>query len=472
MKSPEYVYTVTSIYRHLLDSHRSANDSEKRALRAAFSRGGFTDGYFTSRVFSKMTGVRSEDDKNETRELGERKFSPMSKSITARASILRGEPSKLTLTLGGKSVTASGEIPNEAINAPLSEESVKDRLAKLGGTFLSLVPDDIKLSLDEGLNLSPSAINALRRSAAEALTSSRREPANTRYEPFVRNKKSEKLNTAIFLKPNLLTKVYKKHLSSFDTIFVPLFDYACVSDKANGIYLPPIVTDSERARVLEAIKSAIKQGAKYALIGNIGHIELIRGLDLEPIGDFRLNITNSLARSVYEDLGIKHSLISAELTLPMARDIGGGAIIYGRIPLMLTERCFVRENFGCARCGRAGLTDRRGVRFPLLREWPHRMLVLNSVPTYLADRPTVLATAGNPPECYLFTNETEKETAAVIAAARAHGTEILELDFIEGNTRAQRLYEKMGFAIVGFKRNAFKLKDGTYLGEFSMQKLL
>lgn len=57
-------------------------------------------------------------------------------------------------------------------------------------------------------------------------------------------------------------------------------------------------------------------------------------------------------------------------------------------------------------------------------------------------------------------------------AARAHSTEILELDFIEGNTRAQRLYEKMGLAIVGFKRNAFKLKDGTYLGEFSMQKLL
>ena len=27
-------------------------------------------------------------------------------------------------------------------------------------------------------------------------------------------------------------------------------------------------------------------------------------------------------------------------------------------------------------------------------------------------------------------------------------------------------------AIVGFKRNAFKLKDGTYLGEFSMQKFL
>ena len=58
----------------------------------------------------------------------------------------------------------------------------------------------------------------------------------------------------------------------------------------------------------------------------------------------------------------------------------------------------------------------------------------------------------------------------LIAAARAHGTEILELDFIEGNTRAHGLYEKMGFEAVGYKPRAFKLKDGRCLGEFSMHK--
>jgi hypothetical protein len=47
------------------------------------------------------------------------------------------------------------------------------------------------------------------------------------------------------------------------------------------------------------------------------------------------------------------------------------------------------------------------------------MLVLNSLPTYLSDRKALLDSAGRPPECYLFTNETKKETADVIAAARA-----------------------------------------------------
>ncbi|MBE6641801.1 MAG: GNAT family N-acetyltransferase [Ruminococcaceae bacterium] len=62
--------------------------------------------------------------------------------------------------------------------------------------------------------------------------------------------------------------------------------------------------------------------------------------------------------------------------------------------------------------------------------------------------------------------------AELIAAAKAHGTEIMELEFVEGNSRARHLYEKFGFSVVSEKPNAFKLKDGTYLSEFYMQKHL
>ena len=60
----------------------------------------------------------------------------------------------------------------------------------------------------------------------------------------------------------------------------------------------------------------------------------------------------------------------------------------------------------------------------------------------------------------------------LIAAARERGSEIMELEFIEGNERAKHLYEKYGFRIVSEKPNAFKLKDGTHLKEFYMQKYL
>lgn len=61
----------------------------------------------------------------------------------------------------------------------------------------------------------------------------------------------------------------------------------------------------------------------------------------------------------------------------------------------------------------------------------------------------------------------------LMEAARGHtGTEIVELDFLEGNDRARALYEKFGFRVVSERPNAFKLKDGRYLSEFYMQKYL
>lgn len=44
----------------------------------------------------------------------------------------------------------------------------------------------------------------------------------------------------------------------------------------------------------------------------------------------------------------------------------------------------------------------------------------------------------------------------------------MELEFVEGNSRARALYEKMGFRITGIKPNAIRLKDGTLLNEYQM----
>lgn len=44
----------------------------------------------------------------------------------------------------------------------------------------------------------------------------------------------------------------------------------------------------------------------------------------------------------------------------------------------------------------------------------------------------------------------------------------MELEFVEGNSRARALYEKMGFKITGVKPNAIRLKDGTLLNEYLM----
>ena len=61
----------------------------------------------------------------------------------------------------------------------------------------------------------------------------------------------------------------------------------------------------------------------------------------------------------------------------------------------------------------------------------------------------------------------------LIKAAKEHeGTEIVDLELIEGNNRAKALYEKFGFESVSVKPNFFKMKDGTYQNLVYMQKYL
>lgn len=44
----------------------------------------------------------------------------------------------------------------------------------------------------------------------------------------------------------------------------------------------------------------------------------------------------------------------------------------------------------------------------------------------------------------------------------------MELEFVEGNTRARHLYEKMGFRIAGVHPNAIRLRDGRLLNNYLM----
>ena len=57
-------------------------------------------------------------------------------------------------------------------------------------------------------------------------------------------------------------------------------------------------------------------------------------------------------------------------------------------------------------------------------------------------------------------------------ASERNGVRQIELDFIEGNSRARHLYEKMGFRITGVKPDAIRMKDGTFVNEYMMVKKL
>ncbi len=422
MKSPDYVYTVTKIYRRLLDERRAATAAEMENLKRAFSRSGFSDGYYTGKIDEKMQGVRTEADKEASRESAERTFSPDPLPVHAEAHLALGEPSRLTLSLTLKSgeiltATALGDVPSKAQSAALTDTGVSSRLSKMGGTPFLL--SALSLSLEDGLFMPVGAQNALRREATEKLLSAlvshkRKNKVHPTVLPAEGDAFSH-LKTATFfrLAPYLEADV----ADEFDAVFLPLEECMHLKEHMpSGVLLPPVIPDSEEDEVEAMLYKARSRGARYALVSSLGAIALAKRQGFIPVGDFRFNCANRESAGILAALGAKHLILSPELSPARASRIGGGYIVYGRIPLMLTERCFVKETVGCAACGKATLTDRRGVSFPVLRAHRHRALVFNSLPTYVGDQPSVLRELSPLGQHYVFSTESAREIKNVLSA--------------------------------------------------------
>ena len=257
MKSPDYVYAVTSVYRRLLDEGRAADGKERELLRRAFSRGGFTDGYFVGRTKNGMTGIRSDADKQDSKSLEPIKIEPKKAKVSAKVSLKLGEPCEMTITDGRRSVTAYGQSPAVAENSPLTADSVAARLSKMGNTMLSLDQNDIEITLDDNINLPPSALNALRREAAEKFESCDRRLDEFSYKPVGRGQKSRSLTTAQFFSADSFLEAYNHRLfkQEIDIAFLPHTASVESLKLAGGIYLPPIIFDSE----WEAIKKSLEK---------------------------------------------------------------------------------------------------------------------------------------------------------------------------------------------------------------------
>lgn len=425
MKSPEYVYGVCRIYRRLLDEGRAATPAEKAELAALFSRNGFTDGYYTGQKQKPMTGIRREEDKRKTEGLTQRQFSPTPLPLRGELTVKCGQATTLCLSSQGKSVVVEGEVPSPAQNMALTEEGLKRQMTKLGGSFFTAMSQDMTVQLDEGLFLPMGAQNALRRAGVSALEDCFRGlPPNPSVPQPLRFSAPKKqlydihspLRTAVFYRPEVFAEV---ETDFFDLCFLPLAALPEEGKMPQGVLMPAVTPDSERAQVMAQLVRAKKLGIRYALCGGLGAAAMAAEVGMVLLGDLRLNITNRESAVAYRDMGFSGLILSPELSLAGARDIGFGSVtVLGRIPLMVTERCFMREIASCDSCGKLLLTDRRGAKFPMLREYPHRNLIFNSLPTYMGDKRAALRAAGICGEHFIFSNESKGEVATMISAYR------------------------------------------------------
>ena len=403
MKRPEYVAVVTRIYARLLAEGRGPTAAEERELETAFSRSGFTDWYWRGKRGAGMFGTRPEN-APEPKELfaaardayerGGLRTVPVDFSCTVRA----GAPCVLTAADGdGHAVSVSGPVPETARTRPLTAEDLESRLRKTGGTAYSC--RNAAVELDGGLSLSAGAVNALRREALSLLTEERTRPPRRRELPpppppeDIRAPRAPEWTVSVAdtaqLSPGLLALGPAR-------VYVPLDQLAGLSALPEGntewcAVLPRVWRDRDEARLKRWLEHAKALGAAGALAGNIGHLPLLRDSGLYIYGDFGLNVFNSRSLEYLRQKGLRSACVSFELRFSQIRDLRkplpAEAIVYGRLPLMITENCLI-QNSGPCRCDRPNvLRDRTGAAFPLLPSYGCRTEVENSRPLWLADLP-------------------------------------------------------------------------------------
>lgn len=408
MKRPEYVSAAVTAVKKAVEGIYTATDSHN--LRSVFSRSGFTDGYLTGHTGRDMFGTRQKEDvvsANEVLKTIEKNYArenPLVK-MDMRFVCKKGEPCSLTAAALGKAVTVKGEIPEAALNKPITEESLVNRLSKLGGT--PFYADKMEIDLDGELILPVSKINELRRRAVEEIE---KPPKITvRAKPFEKKNSIEKNSTPYFTASfKHAGQIPDRH--PFRHVFIPLdSSLEDFTDNCAGVVLPRGLFGIEN-EMTERLNTLKKAGVTKALCGNYGSYQLARELGFEVFGDFGLNIYNSESANQ-----INNPILSFELTLKQANRIAAqntGVIVYGRIPLMLTRNCPVQSGAGhCANKGDCRLTDRKGYEFPVICSDYPCVELLNSVPVCLSD---VMDEVKTDFAHFYFSTESKKEVEKII----------------------------------------------------------
>lgn len=434
MKRPEYVAAVTSIYRRLLDERRGPTPEEERQLFDAFNRDGFTDGYFRGEKGPDMLGTRSEKARwpedwfaqvRQEVESREHRLTP----VTLTCHLTANAPATLTAEGGGHTVTVTGPVPEAARNRSLTVEELRQRLGKTGGTVFTVAHFD--LSVEEGLMLSAGAINGLRRDAlnalAEAMTAlpPRRTAMEAPLPPCpAAVTDAPKLTVSLSDKAQLAEELLA---AAPEIVYIPVdwldtMDLTAWPGQKFCAVLPRIYRTADEGRLRALLQNA--RGLYGVAVGNLGHLPIAQGLDLHRLGDFGLNVFNSRALLFLRDLGLDGATVSFELRHQQIRDMAKylpcEAIVYGRLPLMLTENCALRNTVGCAH-GKGGvLTDRTGARFPVTCAYGCRNEIQNSAPLFLADKEDYRR-CGLARARLRFTTETPQECAAIARRYQGQG---------------------------------------------------
>ncbi|MBQ2818921.1 MAG: U32 family peptidase [Clostridia bacterium] len=395
MKRPEYVAAAVTACKNALEG----KPYDLKTLEAVFSRSGFTDGYLMGKRDKSMFGYRTRDDvtaaDNVLKSLAET-YKNENPIIPVNMHFdLNADGGVLSISDGKNDVDIKAPTPEKAINRPLDEQGARKSLEKCGGTPYFV--EEFSAEIEQGLMLSASSLNALRREGLEKLSELRGKKPEHKAHPFAWEKRG-----AFPLKrmrPALWARFYKARQVAggeyLEKIILPLGEIGGSIIEKYGeklvAQLPTLLFPDDETRLEQRLKEHKALGLKAVWTNNIYGIALGKRLGLDIHGGFGLNVLNTESLVHYEKDGLCSLTLSFELAAAKIRDLGGslprGVVAYGSLPLMHFRNCPVKAFSGCEKCGEKGaLTDRTGTVFPVECGEKRYSTLLNSIELDIADK--------------------------------------------------------------------------------------
>lgn len=388
LKSPEYVSAVVGVYRKYLDNTIPASSADMTELKNAFSRSGFTDGYFTGKLGEKMMSHENPANNSGSTYTEAAKERASGKTvrripISMYASLAEGDVLHVTAyDDAGHCVSCDGDVKAEtAINRPLTGEKLTEQLGKLGSTVFCAV--DINAEVMGNITIPIKDINEVRRRVCRELY----EACADIGEKRVLNIDIPRGSGAKPCIPYLTAEVRTTEqgmavlkAGGIKRIYAPAKTAAELSGVAGNVEIVTKTADIFRREDIKTDTVSVSSPAAMRYYG-----------DKACYGDYRLNIFNSLTAAEFSHL--KCITLSPELNLREISELTSRIdgveteiIGYGHIPLMLMRNCPVKAMGRCQKGKQIySLKDRKNIEFPIVCGDGCRAILLNSKPVFTAD---------------------------------------------------------------------------------------
>lgn len=432
MKREEYVAAATAVCKAAANNEEIPLKAEQ-VLSGIFSRSGHTDGYYKNELGRDMFGIRTDADLKRSEELigaTHELFRRERQSVSLKGRFVLKKDTLALLEItdsDGNFVSVTGPVPEAAVSVAVTEQVLKEKLLKCGGTVYYF--DLLEMSVEDGIYFGAGNIGAMRREAFSKMDELRmsydgkyaKGSTLKQFKISKRNSYSKEIKTVARFRsadqiPDNLDGIYAVALSvesDFSALRLPK-GVGLIAEVPRGVM-------HRGEYIIQRLNLAKQNGAVAAFCGNLASFEYAKKAGLVPIADFGMNIFNSESVVAAEEIGAKACVLSFELCKEQIDFIGGnipkGVITYGRLPLMLTRNCPAKNGGTCATCGGKGvLTDRLKVEFPVLCRGEFSE-VYNSRVLWMLDRKDELSSADF--ELLYFTDEDKQRVAEVILSAKA-----------------------------------------------------